>query len=158
MSHQMCKKMMHCSHSLAQLLLTASDTWRRQSLLQLSNVFAYDFSVWTCHHSRGKMKFLQILSSVEMCDFSFSCFFPWSVSEWAVTISGGLWHDFDVFCCCFNHTASCFSVTARAVSIMKNVLPSLPLNQRVVESLFGSALINLLEVLSWKQCRATDVK
>lgn len=86
---------------------------------------------------RGKMKFVQILASVEMCDFlsffSLFCLHIWR-SEWAVTISGGLWHDFDVFCCCFNHTASCFSVTARAVSIMKNVLPSLPLNQRVVES------------------------
>lgn len=71
------------------------------------------------------------------------------LTEWAVSSSGGLWHDCDVFCCCFNHRASCFSVMARAVLIMKNVLPSFPLNQRDVESSVVAAPLNLLEVLSY---------
>lgn len=80
------------------------------------------------------------LNNICLCQFRCVIYFFWQVfaylsSEGAVSLSGGLWHDCDVFCCCFNHTASCFSVMARAVLIMKNVLPSFPLNQRDVDSL-----------------------
>lgn len=54
------------------------------------------------------------------------------LSEWAVRSSGGVWHDYDVFCCCFDHKASCFSVGA--VIKKKHILPSFQKNRRDVRA------------------------
>lgn len=143
MSHLRCKRW--CIVHTFGLILILSDTERRLCSLyisktlqnmNLSNNFFFLSTFCTVSH----VGFVSLL----VC---FHRAFEYLSIEWAV--SGGLWHDCDVFCCCFNHTASCFSVTDRVVLIMKNVLPSFPLNQLSVESLIVPALISLLEVLSF---------
>lgn len=90
--------------------------------------------------------------------------FAYLLPEWAVSSSGGLWHYCDIFCCCFSHKASCFSVVAGLNNKKQNALPSFPLNQRDVESqshgwssqFTGSVFI--CKHWGWKECRAAGDK
>lgn len=65
------------------------------------------------------------------CEIVISHSFPYFLPEWAVSLSGGLWHGCDVFCCCVNHKASCSLLLLfkhLKKKQKKNQLLSFPLN------------------------------